>query len=60
MFVTVLLCAGLPVGLQIVGPPGGDAQVLAEAAAFEAAHDFWKQVPGDAHTPAAVHQHVSE
>jgi Asp-tRNA(Asn)/Glu-tRNA(Gln) amidotransferase A subunit family amidase len=50
----VLLCTGLPVGLQIVGPPGSDAMVLAEAAAFEAAHDFWQQVPRDAHTPVAV------
>lgn len=36
---------GLPVGLQIVGPPGGDALLLAEAAAFERAHSYWRQVP---------------
>lgn len=39
--------AGLPVGLQIVGPPLSDAAVLAEAAAFEQAHEYWKQVPRD-------------
>ncbi|HEY8564485.1 MAG TPA: amidase [Beijerinckiaceae bacterium] len=32
--------AGLPVGLQIVGPFGHDEQVLAAAAAYEAAHPF--------------------
>jgi amidase len=36
---------GLPIGLQIVGPPGADAAVLAEAAAFEAAHEFVRHVP---------------
>ena len=41
------LRAGLPVGLQIVGPPGADVQVLAEAAAFEAAHSYAGQVPRD-------------
>jgi len=40
--------AGLPVGLQIVGPLHGEAQVLAAAAAFEAAHDFAARVPMDA------------
>jgi Asp-tRNA(Asn)/Glu-tRNA(Gln) amidotransferase A subunit family amidase len=43
----ILLCAGLPVGLQIVGPPGADALVLAEAAAFEQAHMYKQQVPRD-------------
>ena len=39
--------AGLPVGLQIVGPPRGEAQVLSAAALFEAAHGYAKQVPID-------------
>ena len=39
--------AGLPVGLQLVGRPGGDAEVVAAAAAFEAAHDFAAMVPID-------------
>lgn len=34
-------------GLQIVGPPGTDAFVLAEAAAFEVAHPYQRQVPRD-------------
>lgn len=38
---------GLPVGLQIVGPPGSDVEVLAEAAAFEHAHSYVHQVPRD-------------
>jgi len=37
--------AGLPVGLQIVGPPRGEARVLAAAARFEDAHDFAARVP---------------
>eukprot|EP00877_Chromochloris_zofingiensis_P006981 jgi/Chrzof1/2536/Cz11g19090.t1 len=36
---------GLPVGIQLVGPPGGEAVVLAAAAAFEKGHDFHKRVP---------------
>jgi aspartyl-tRNA(Asn)/glutamyl-tRNA(Gln) amidotransferase subunit A len=32
--------AGLPVGLQIVGPAYGDALVLRAARAFEQAHPF--------------------
>jgi len=36
---------GLPVGLQLVGRPHGEAQLLAAAAAFEAAHDFAGMVP---------------
>lgn len=40
---------GLPVGLQLVGPPGSDAAVLAEAAAFEAAHSWVRCVPRDVH-----------
>jgi Asp-tRNA(Asn)/Glu-tRNA(Gln) amidotransferase A subunit family amidase len=39
--------AGLPVGLQLVGPPGGDAAVLAAAAAFEQAHSYVSTVPRD-------------
>ena len=35
-----LTAAGLPAGLQIVGPPYADAQVLQAAAAFEAAAPF--------------------
>jgi aspartyl-tRNA(Asn)/glutamyl-tRNA(Gln) amidotransferase subunit A len=30
--------AGLPIGLQLIGPPGADARVLRFAAAFERAH----------------------
>jgi amidase len=37
--------SGLPVGLQLVGPPRGEAAVLAAAARYEAAHDFAGQVP---------------
>ncbi|WIA30423.1 hypothetical protein OEZ86_000507 [Tetradesmus obliquus] len=39
--------SGLPVGLQLVGPPGGDAAVLAAAAAFERAHSYVSAVPRD-------------
>lgn len=38
---------GLPVGLQLVGVPSGDAALLAAAAAFERAHDFSSKVPRD-------------
>jgi amidase len=37
--------AGLPVGLQIVGPRRGEAAVLRAAAAFEAAHPWVQHVP---------------
>jgi aspartyl-tRNA(Asn)/glutamyl-tRNA(Gln) amidotransferase subunit A len=40
---------GLPIGLQIIGPPGGDAVVLQLAHAYEQATDWHKrrpQVPG--------------
>jgi len=37
-----LTAAGLPVGLQIVGPIGADALVLRASRAFEAAHPFPK------------------
>lgn len=42
-----LTADGRPIGLQIVGPPRGEAQVLAAAAMFEAAHDFAAMVPLD-------------
>ena len=38
---------GRPVGLQIVGPPRGEAAVLSAAALFEAAHEFAAMVPID-------------
>ena len=37
--------AGLPVGLQIVGPPRGEAEVIGAAARYEAAHPFATLVP---------------
>lgn len=37
--------AGLPVGLQIVGPPGADLEVLQMAKAFEAATHYADQLP---------------
>ena len=37
--------AGLPVGLQIVGPPGADIEVLQMAKAFEAATHYADQLP---------------
>jgi amidase len=37
--------AGLPVGLQLIGRPRGEAEVLAAAARFEDAHDFAGQLP---------------
>ena len=43
--------SGLPVGLQIVGPPRGEAQVLAAAALFEAMHPFAAMVPIDVREP---------
>ena len=41
------LPSGLPVGLQIVGPVGSDARILAVAAAFERAHSYAKDLPID-------------
>ncbi|MDP6352419.1 MAG: amidase family protein [Alphaproteobacteria bacterium] len=38
---------GRPVGLQVVGPPRGEAQVISAATLFEAAHDFAAMVPID-------------
>jgi aspartyl-tRNA(Asn)/glutamyl-tRNA(Gln) amidotransferase subunit A len=37
--------SGLPVGLQIVGPRHGDAQVLALAHAFQMATDWHLNTP---------------
>ena len=36
---------GLPVGLQILGPPHGEAEILSAAALYEAAHDFAARTP---------------
>ena len=38
---------GLPVGLQILGPPHGEAGILSAAALYEAAHDFAARTPMD-------------
>jgi amidase len=37
-----LTAAGLPVGVQLIGPPGADARTLAAAEAFEAVRGFVK------------------
>lgn len=37
---------GLPVGVQFVGRPRGDRDLLAMAAAYEAATGFWQMAPG--------------
>ena len=37
-----LTAGGLPVGVQLIGPPGGDARTLAAAEAFEVARGFVK------------------
>ena len=42
--------AGLPVGLQIVGPAHRDDLVLQAAAQFEALHDYAKLTPIDPRT----------
>jgi aspartyl-tRNA(Asn)/glutamyl-tRNA(Gln) amidotransferase subunit A len=42
---------GLPIGMQIIGPPGGDAIVLQLAHAYEQATDWHKRRP---HTPTAA------
>ena len=39
--------AGLPVGLQISGPPGGEGEVLRVALAYEQATEWHKQRPGN-------------
>jgi amidase len=36
---------GLPVGLQLVGPPAGDLKLLRIAAAIEHAHPLWRRSP---------------
>jgi amidase len=46
--------AGLPVGLQILGPGRGDAQVLAAAAVVEALLDLPTRHPIDPRPPATV------
>ena len=38
---------GLPVGLQIVGPPRGEASLLGAAALFEEMHGLASRVPID-------------
>jgi aspartyl-tRNA(Asn)/glutamyl-tRNA(Gln) amidotransferase subunit A len=44
---------GLPIGMQIIGPPGGDAVVLQLAHAYEQATDWHKRRPQvPAHTSA--------
>jgi amidase len=37
-----LTAGGLPVGVQLIGPPGGDAHTLAAAEALEAIRGFVK------------------
>jgi len=44
---------GLPVGLQMVGRPRGEAELLAAASLFEAAHDFARLVPMEPRDAAA-------
>ncbi|GMH45398.1 hypothetical protein BSKO_13355 [Bryopsis sp. KO-2023] len=44
--------AGLPVGLQLVGPPNGESKVLSAAAAFESAHAFRDAVPRFPQSPS--------
>jgi aspartyl-tRNA(Asn)/glutamyl-tRNA(Gln) amidotransferase subunit A len=38
--------SGLPIGLQISGPPQGDATVLALAHAYQRRTDWHTRVPG--------------
>ena len=40
--------AGLPIGMQISGPPGGEATVLRLAYAYEQATDWHKRHPSPA------------
>jgi len=44
---------GLPVGLQIIGPPQSEARVLAAAALMEEQFGLAKLVPMTPRTPAA-------
>jgi amidase len=49
---------GLPVGMQIIGPPRGEAAVFSTAALFEEIHGFTNYVPIDPRiqpTTNAVH-----
>ncbi|HET8727131.1 MAG TPA: amidase family protein [Alphaproteobacteria bacterium] len=45
---------GLPVGLQMVGPPRGEAPLLAAAAALEAELDIVRALPIDPKPPVAL------
>jgi len=36
---------GLPIGLQLIGRPLAEAELLAAARAYEQAHDWWGRVP---------------
>ncbi len=47
---------GLPVGLQITGPPGAEGRVLALARAYEQATEWYKRAPDVAaeHSPALL------
>lgn len=47
---------GLPVGLQLVGPPNRESQLLAAACAFEAGHSFWDAVPRDPQSASSAKQ----
>ena len=47
-----LTADGLPVGLQIVGPPRGEAQILAAAALLEQATGLAGRLPIDPRSPA--------
>ena len=44
---TCPVCLGMPVGLQIVGPPFGEEVVLRAARAFEAATEWHRLRPPD-------------
>ena len=37
---------GLPVGLQLVGPPRADVDLLRIAQGFESATEHWRWIPG--------------
>ena len=38
---------GLPVGIQLVGRPGGDVALLRAAHAFEGATKIWRRAPSE-------------
>jgi aspartyl-tRNA(Asn)/glutamyl-tRNA(Gln) amidotransferase subunit A len=46
---------GLPIGLQIVGPPWSEAAILRAAHAFEQATDWHRRRPGSVETPVLGH-----